>query len=187
MRKILETLNSYGKLSQISFEKFEKICRPKNYEKGSFLVKPPQICKNLYFIEDGLLRSYFLKENKEVTISFTSAGEFVAAMGSYIQQIPTYEYLEALDNLKVYEIDRSALEELLLTDLQLAAVHRNLLEQYYVKIEEKLIFSKFKTARERYDEFINLKPHIVQKASVGQIASYLDMSLETLSRIRSKW
>jgi CRP-like cAMP-binding protein len=187
MRKILETLNSFGSIPKISLDKFINICSAKAYEKGSMLTAPPQVCNRLYFVEEGLIRSYFFKESKEITISFTSSGEFVTAMGSYIQGSPTYEHIEALTPLKVQEIKREELESMLASDLFLASLYRSLLEQYYVKIEEKLVFGKFKTAKERYEEFMRTKPHILQQASIGHIASYLDMSLETLSRIRAKW
>ena len=68
----------------------------------------------------------------------------------------------------------------------LERTYRLILEQYYITLEEQLIFSKFKSAKERYLEFMETRPKIIHKASVGQIASYLDMSIETLSRIRGK-
>jgi hypothetical protein len=61
-----------------------------------------------------------------------------------------------------------------------------ILERYYIVLEEHQIFSKFKSAKERYLELMENRPKVIQKASVGQIASYLDMTIETLSRTRAK-
>nr|HAD53297.1 Crp/Fnr family transcriptional regulator [Algoriphagus sp.] len=69
---------------------------------------------------------------------------------------------------------------------EMERAYRIILEKYYIALEEQLIFSKFKSAKDRYLELMDKKPKIIQKASVGQIASFLDMTIETLSRIRAR-
>ena len=69
---------------------------------------------------------------------------------------------------------------------ELERSYRMILEKYYIVLEEHQIFSKFKSAKERYMELMENRPKVIQKASVGQIASYLDMTIETLSRTRAK-
>ena len=69
---------------------------------------------------------------------------------------------------------------------ELERVGREITEQYYIRLEERYVNAQFKTAIERYEELLTSRPHILQRASLGYIASFLGISQETLSRIRSK-
>jgi hypothetical protein len=107
-------------------------------------------------------------------------------MHSFITQKPSNESLEALEKTTTGKISQADLWSLFDSHPNLERTYRMILERYFIALEEQLIFSKFKSARERYLELFETRPKIIQKASVGQIASYLDMSIETLSRIRGK-
>ena len=107
-------------------------------------------------------------------------------MHSFITRQPSYESIEALEKTTSGKISQEDLSSLFDSHPSLERTYRMILEHYYIALEEQLIFSKFKSARERYLELMENRPKIIQKASVGQIASYLDMSIETLSRIRGK-
>jgi CRP-like cAMP-binding protein len=185
MKKLIETVNRFNILSEDSLHSFFTKMSPVKIPKGSYLIKENTIATYLYFIESGMLRSYYFANNKEVTISFSFSGDFITSMASFIKQGPGYENIEALEDCELYQIHYKDLQSLLENDKDLEHIYRILLEQYYIKLEEQLIFSKFKTAKERYLNLLKENPQIIQKASVGQIASFLDMSLETLSRIRA--
>jgi CRP-like cAMP-binding protein len=181
---LIRTLLQFSNIPQESLERFVNKLSLRNLNKGECLISAGEICTHLSFIQKGFIRSYYFKEKKDITISFSIQGEFIASMASFISQKPSYETIEALEPCELYQISHSDLMELFEMDSQLEHLYRLILEHYYVTLEEHLIFSKFKTAKERYLELIENKPFIIQKASVGQVASYLDMSLETLSRIR---
>ena len=185
MKILAETINRFNKLSKDSLHSFFAKMSPVKIQKGSFLIKQNTTATYLYFIESGMLRSYYFSNNKEVTISFSFSGDFITSMSSFIKQGPGYENIEALEDCELYRIHYKDLQTLLENNKDLEHIYRILLEQYYIKLEEQLIFSKFKTAKERYLNLLKENPQIIQKASVGQIASFLDMSLETLSRIRA--
>jgi len=152
--------------------------------KGSRLLDPGVCCDRLFFFESGMARSFYLRDAKDVTVSFTRPGEFVTSMASFITGKPSYEGLEIIADAQLWVVYREALMGLVQQDLFWAEVYRRALEEYYVRVEEAFIFSKFKSARERYEELIRTSPEIIQSASIGHIASYLGISLETLSRIR---
>jgi len=157
----------------------------KNFSKGELLVREGEVCDKLFFIEKGMVRSFYHKEVKDVTISFSLAGEFITSMSGFITQKPTYENIETLEDSILLEFSKEKLNELFVREPAWATIYRQLLEEYYVKLEEHLIFSKFKTAKERYFELMNEKPQIIKTASIGQIASFLGINIETLSRIRA--
>lgn len=184
MDTIINTLQKFSNIPQESLERFVEKLEEKTIPKGEALVREGEVCDRLSFIKKGFVRSFYFKDKKDITISFSRQEEFIASMASFISQKPSYETIEALEPCELYQISHQDLLELFEKDSHLEHLYRLILEQYYVALEEHLIFSKFKTAKERYLELIETKPYIIQKASVGQVASYLDMSLETLSRIR---
>jgi CRP-like cAMP-binding protein len=184
MGNLVETLSKFDFLSEKNLSQFLDLTQEKKLKKGSFLVKAGETCMCLAFLESGTIRSYYLKEEKDITISFSLAGDFITSMSSFIQQKPSYEYIEVLENCTIRSISHTNLMELLAQEKELSEVYRQILESYYVQLEEQLIFSKFKSAKERYLDLMEKQPQIIQKAAIGQIASYLDMSIETLSRIR---
>lgn len=182
---LVNTFNQFGGLNDNSIGKFLDISTLRRFAKGELLVREGDICDKLFFIEEGMVRNFYHKEVKDITISFSLAGEFITSMSGFITQKPTYETIEALEDSVVLEFGKKQLNELFEREPTWASIYRTVLETYYVKLEEHLIFSKFKTARERYADLLNDKPQIIQKASIGQIASFLGINIETLSRIRS--
>lgn len=158
----------------------------KIYDRGQLLEEEGKICRHLHFIAEGSTRSFYLKNNRDITVSFSLENEFITSMHSFITQKPSYENIEAMEKTSTGRISREDLWELFDSFPKLERAYREILEQYYITLEEQLIFSKFKSAKERYLELMDTRPKVIQKASVGQIASFLDMSIETLSRIRGK-
>lgn len=183
---LLKTFNQFSGLKGRSIGTFLDISVVKRFTKGELLLREGDICDKLFFIEQGMVRSFYHREVKDVTISFSLAGEFITSMSGFITQQPTYENIEALEDSVVLEFGKEQLNELFEREPTWATIYRTVLEAYYVKLEEHLIFSKFKTARERYAELLHEKPEIIHKASIGQIASFLGINIETLSRIRSE-
>ncbi len=155
-------------------------------EKGTLLVKEGEVSEYLFYVAEGSARSYYLRESRDITVSFTLDGEFVTAMHSFITKQPSYENIETLERSKVLKISQANLNQCFLDFPELERTYRMILEKYYIVLEEHQIFSKFKSAKERYLELMENRPKVIQKASVGQIASYLDMTIETLSRTRAK-
>lgn len=157
-----------------------------SFERGDLLEEEGRVCNHLYFIMEGSARSYYTRDNKEITVSFSLEKEFLTAMHSFISRKPSYENIEAMEKTRVGRINYVSLMKLFEKYQDLERSYRLILEQYYITLEEQLIFAKFKSARDRYLDLMEYRPKIIHKASVGQIASYLDMSIETLSRIRAR-
>jgi CRP-like cAMP-binding protein len=185
MIKIPELVEIYPGIPEESLKLFFGKLKDKKLKRGDLLISEGQICEHITYIQSGIVRSSYHRDNKDITISFSVEGEFITAMSSFISQKPTYENIEALSETRVLQISYPELMKLLDQDKHLEHLYRLILEQYYVALEELLIFSKFKTAKERYLDLLHNHPLVIKYAAVGHIASYLDMSIETLSRIRS--
>lgn len=183
--KLTETLLKFTDLGEKSLNLFLESGFKIRKNKGERLITAGEVADCLFFVEKGFIRSYYLREEKDITISFSLQGDFITSMSSFILQQPSYENVEAIEEASLWAIKHKALMNLFHTDQKLEHIYRLVLEHYYIRIEEELIFSKFKSTKERYLNLLHSRPEIIQKASVGQIASYLDMSIETLSRIRA--
>ncbi|GMQ30339.1 Crp/Fnr family transcriptional regulator [Algoriphagus confluentis] len=186
MENILSILDPFPQVEEEAKTAFGEKLQWMELERGELIEKSGTPCDHLYFVIDGSLRSFYLKDDKDVTVSFTLKGEFTTSMYSFISRNPSYENIEAMETTRLARIHHQDLMGLFDLYQSLERVYRLLLEQYYISLEEQLVFAKFKSAKDRYLELMENRPKIIQKASVGQIASYLDMSIETLSRIRAK-
>lgn len=186
MKNLIGLFDSFPRLSTIAKEAFTEKFQLIEIEKGGLIQKEGQVANFLYYFSEGSARSFYIREKRDITVSFTLEGEFLTSMYSFVTRKTSYENIEALENCVLYRISYEDLQNLFLVFPEIEHVYRVLLEQYYIILEERLVFSKFKAAKVRYLELMDKAPQIIQKASVGHIASYLDMSIETLSRVRSK-
>lgn len=153
--------------------------------KNQTLVKEEQVCTKLYFVEKGVGRSYYLKEDgKEVTQWFFIEGKFMSSIESFFQQTPSLYYLEMLEEAVLYSITRENLDLLFARYHNMEKLGRLLSTEMLTRVVNKLNAVQFQTARERYDYMLTEFPSISSRVSLGSIASYLGMTQETLSRIR---
>lgn len=154
--------------------------------KHDYLVQEGTVCNHLYFLERGCLRGYYNLDGKEITYWFGFENNFVTSFYSFISRKPCIENIQLLEDATLWRISFEALHSLFDTHHDLERLVRIINEQYYIRLEERLIAMQFKSARERYEQLIGASPHILQRIALGQIASYLGISQETLSRIRSQ-
>jgi CRP-like cAMP-binding protein len=163
-----------------------KVTRQISVKKDQAIMEIGNRCDDLFFVEKGLLRGYYYSDGKEITNWFTQEGEFATCFYSFISMRPSFETIEALENSDLIQIPYTSLQNLYLNFPETERLGRMITEAYYIKLEERLLSIQFKTAQERYQNFILSKPSIAQRASLGQIASYLGITQETLSRIRAE-
>ena len=156
---------------------------PKRYQ----LIKEGIYCKYAYFIEKGILRAYWVVDGEEYTTSFGAEGCIVFSMDEIVlQQKKAKEYVETLEEVEAYRINISDLKNLMETNLELCnwgrIIHQNEYRRLHRSHKERLSLP----AKERYEEFQKQFPEICKKVNLKYIASYLGITLSTLSRLRSK-
>lgn len=154
-------------------------------KKNTLLIKEGQVCNKLYFIEQGIGRSYYLKEDgKEVTQWFIGVGKFMSSADSFFNQSPSFYYLEVLEDSILYSISNEKMNLLLGKYHKMEKFIRLLSLEMFTKVVHKLNAIQFQTSKERYDYMISEFPDISHRVPLSQIASFLGMTQETLSRIR---
>lgn len=163
-------------------ENFKEIVVAKN----EYLVTEGKLCRHMYFLQQGALRGYYTLEEKEITHWFAFENDFVTSFHSFITGQPAVENIQLLEGSILWSISKERLDALLDCFPEIERLVRIIYEKYYIRLEERFVNSQFKPAAERYQDLLKHSPHIIERASLGHIASYLGISQETLSRIRGR-
>ena len=155
-------------------------------KKYDFFLKEGQISNYWGCVAQGLIRTYYYKGGKEVTEYFAPEGTCFIAVDSYFSRTPGHMFMEALEPTVLCGFHYDDFEALCQRNNEVEHCFRKKLEHMLVSFRQKLDFQKFETARQRYLNLLNEIPQLLHRVSAVQIASYLGVTPETLSRIRSK-
>lgn len=186
MQTLFSHIRKYCHLSDEALESLGMVLKPVELEKGSFLITEGKICQHVYFLETGCLRGYYNLDDREITYWFAFENSFVTSLLSFVTRKPGMENVQMLENGKLWAITHDDLQTLYKKHSDINTLGRIMNERYYVMLEERFVSNHFREARDRYENLMTQAPHILQRVSLGHVASYLGMTLETLSRIRSK-
>lgn len=159
----------------------------KKVSKNEILLPKNKISKELYWVKSGTLRGYIETDTNLVTTWFGIENDMVTSVGSFIQQQPSKECIEALEDSLLYSISYSNLQKIYSTSLEMNVIGRLLTEKYYINLEQRAFLLQHATAKERYETFIERYPQLLLKIPLGIIASYLGITQSSLSRIRKTW
>lgn len=154
--------------------------------KNDYFNKAGIISDRIGFVKSGLLRSFYNVKGKEATTFFLTPGTIAASLLSFLQRKPAIENIQALEDSELIVINRKNLLSLYDENWKWQQVGRVLIETYYIKMEHRSISLQNQTAKERYDAFIKEYPQVIKSAPQNQIASFLGIAPETLSRIRKQ-
>jgi CRP-like cAMP-binding protein len=179
-------INNIYSIPAASSIKIQQITSLINLEKGSLILKADKVEKSIYFIKKGIVRGYTSLENSDLTFWFGLENQVVVSMKSYVNNEPSYENIELLEDCELYKINTEELLQLFNEDIHIANWGRKLAEKELVKTEERLISRQVKTATQRYTELLTNTPDLLLRVPLGHIASYLGITQVSLSRIRSK-
>ena len=153
--------------------------------KGEVLFRPESFSQKIIFIEKGLIRTYYLKDGKDITYLFLSENSFLTPIECVFFNRPAPYGWEALENCEIRVADYRDFE-LIFTEVPgMEKFIRLLLVNVLHTIAEKLYSIQFQTAQDRYKNLLDTQPDILLRAPLGHIASYLGITQQTLSVIRS--
>lgn len=159
---------------------------PCNIRKGKLLMASGTISTHIYFVKKGILRGFVIDEKREITTWITAENEMVSSIGSFILQIPTLENIQAIEDCELLAIAFTDLEKIYKKYPSFNITARKIYEMYYVAAESRAFISRLKSAEQKYQHFLVQNSHLANRISLKYIASYLGITLETLSRLRGK-
>ena len=167
---------------QQDFIQYSKL---RTFEKGEIAVREGQHSKTAYFILQGCSRSYYIKDGKDVSDWFAFENEFVSPVVSFFSDKANPHYIEFLEESLVLEFTKYTLDMLSEKYPQFQRIITNVVTESMLNLCERLYNIQFTKAEERYEHLISVYPQITNRVSLTHIASFLGITLETLSRIRS--
>ena len=166
-----------------SFVKFKKI----TLEKGEFFIEQNKISKQIAFINDGTLRTYYINDKgEEITSCFCSENNLASSYKSFILQSPSNVAMVALEKTELLVISFKDLHELYKESANWQTIGRLVAENEFILMEQYASILNNETAKEKYLRLLNEQPEIIQKSPINYIASYLGVTRRTLSRIRKE-
>lgn len=159
------------------------VCR--KFKKGERILDEGEVCRSMLYLEKGLTRQFYFKYDKDLTEHIAYEGGVVICLESYLKEEPTRLMIEALEPTIAWDIPKEKIEELALKDAEIGVWYRKLFEASLIESQVKADTLRFEPAHERYNKLFQLHPEILKRAPLVYIASLLQMTPETLSRVRS--
>jgi CRP-like cAMP-binding protein len=183
---VLNYLSNIIAISKELEAELNSISREIHIPKNTILVNERERCRNLYFIKKGLARGYYYEENKEITHWFAQENEFATSFYSFITVEPSPETIETLEDCELIQISHADLQDLYKKFPETERIGRIITEKYYIKLEERFLNQRIRSAKDKYLQLLEKNPKLLNRAALGQIASYLGIAQETLSRARAE-
>lgn len=188
---MFEAINKYVTkcidMTEDELNLFNSLLEPKSMPKKTYLLQEGEICNFEAYIVKGCIRNYYIDENGfEVVIQFAIEDWWVSDIASFNDQKPSKMYIETLENCELLIISHDNKEELLQRIPKFERVFRIMVQKNLSATLDRLINTIAKSAQEKYLDFIKLYPAIPQRVAQHYIASYLGMSAEFLSKVRTK-
>ena len=157
-----------------------------NIAKGKFLIKPGINNDMLYLVVKGVVRGFFKEGGREITTWINAENEVVGAIRNLRLNIPSDEYVQAIEDSELVTVPDKLISHLYENFPETNIIGRLLLEDNYRGAEERAYISRIPSAEKRYKRFVQTNGELLNRIPLKYIASYLGMTLETMSRIRSK-
>ena len=182
---LIQHFSRYVALSAAESASIPDFLRHRKLRKRQYLLEEGELCKADYFVLNGCLRQYETDQSgKEHVVQFALAGWWISDLGSMLTQSPSTYCIDALEDSNVLLLDLPNREQLFQKIPALNIYWRIIMEQAFIAQQRRLMMLR-KPAEERYLDFLQRYPHFEQQIPQHQIASYLGITRESLSRIRN--
>lgn len=187
MELILKNIAQHVTLTQQEQELFLSKTEVHHYKAKTILLNSGAICKHSYFVNSGILRSFNINDNiVEHVLTFACEGWWIGDMYSLLSQKPGNLFIEVLEDAEVLLLSKENQEILYREIPKLERFFRILTENSLVANQERLMDNLSLTAEERFEKFCKKYPTLIQKVAQKQIASYLGVTPEFFSKMKSK-
>lgn len=183
---IKKITKEYSSLSNETIGEWKQNIRVLELKKGTQLVKEGKFTNKLYFIYKGSAKAYHLKDGKIITDWFAFNNQFICAITGYFLKEPSEHCIQLTEDSIILEFEREKLIELSNKYHDFERFSRIAITKIMLQLQQRVVYLQFSTAKERYHFLLKEYPEIELHIPLGDIASYIGITQETLSRIRAK-
>ena len=180
-----ELARKYSTMTHEELDTLESILVPMKFAKGEMILKEGEVCENIYYIEHGLVRQFYFKNGKQITEHLGEDRTIFMCIESLFREEATKLQVEAIEPTTVYALPKQRLEQVALHNVNIQILYRKILEESLIISQVHADLVRFETAQDRYKKMCKLSPQVILRAPLVYIASYLQMTPETLSRVRA--
>ena len=180
-----ELARRYSTMTHEELDMLENILVPMKFSKSELVLGEGEVCTNFYWIVKGMLRQFYYKNGKEVTEHMATENSMVMCIESLFLEQPSSLQIIALETTIVFAIPRAALEQVAMRSVNIQILYRKILEESLIQSQVKADMLRFASAQDRYARLVKTQPQLVLRAPLVYIASLLQMTPETLSRVRT--
>lgn len=180
-----ELARKYSTMTHDELDALESIIVPHKYLKGQIILSEGDVDRDIMYVARGMTRQFYYKNGKELTEFIATEGNIVMCIESLFREQPTRIQVEALEPTWIYSLPKDELERVALHNTNIQILYRKILEESLIISQVHADLVRFETAQDRYQKMCKLMPQVVLRAPLLYVASYLQMTPETLSRVRT--
>lgn len=184
-KKVIDLISEqYSLLSSECRLELEQNAIIRNLDRNTILVKEGQYSDKAFYVVSGCARAYYLRDGKDISDWFAFENDFISSINSFFLQVPSPHFIEVLEPSIILEISRDTVEELSDRYRDFDRLSKVIVTKTMLQQRERMYAMQFQTAEQKYESIVANHPNIAQRVSLTDIASYIGITLETLSRIR---
>ena len=183
---VIAILDHFYPLSEGIKDYFKKHSYACSFRKGKLLLKAGEICEHIYFIKKGAVRGFIKEGKKDITTWITAENEVVSSISTLDARTPAMENMQAIENCELLALTYTDFQDLYIKFPEFNIVVRKVLQKYYQDAEGRAFIARLTNAEKKYQLFITRYGHLANRIPLKYIASFLGITLETLSRVRKK-
>lgn len=184
---LIKYFNNLIPLNDEEIELVTAYFKPRLYRKRQYVLQEGDVCNHFNFVIRGCLRMYKVDEKGSThIIQFASENWWLTNIGSFHERKPSELNIDALEDTMVFQISYDNLIALYIQVAKFDRIFRVLIENSFVTLQNRLLQNISSTAEDRYNSFIEVYPHLSNRLPQTQIASFLGITPEFLSRLRNR-
>ena len=185
-QNLIQFIKQLVPFSDEEIQNIQHLFIEKNLKKGEFWVKEGEFNSDILFVNKGMLRSYFVKQEIEKTFDLVIENQIVTASESYTTGLPSTDYIQAVEDTYLSVITKDNLDVLYSVSSKWERVGRIIFEAYAVEQEIRIRSFISETAQERYERLATEQPELMQRTPQIYLANFLGITPQSLSRLRRK-